>query len=61
LPSPEPDPYRWLNPYLEVIKKTLDNGEGVIISGLWKFCEEEKKKRGGGLDISCKRESDQKS
>jgi hypothetical protein len=43
------------------MKKTLENGEGVLIGELWKFCVEGKRKRGGGLDFSCKRESDKKS
>ena len=32
---------------LEVIKKTLENGEDVLISGFGKFCVKEKRKRQG--------------
>jgi integration host factor subunit alpha len=32
---------------LEIIKKTLENGEDVLISGFGKFCVKEKKKRKG--------------
>ncbi len=32
---------------LEVIKKTLENGEDVLISGFGKFCVKEKGKRRG--------------
>ena len=32
---------------LEIIKKTLENGEGVLISGFGKFCVKEKGKRRG--------------
>ena len=37
---------------LEVIKKTLENGEDVLISAFAKFCVEEKGKRKGGR--SCR-------
>jgi len=30
---------------LEIIKKTLENGEDVLISGFGKFCVKEKKRR----------------
>ena len=32
---------------LEVIKKTLENGEDILISGFGKFCVREKRKRRG--------------
>jgi len=32
---------------LEIIKKTLENGEDVLISGFGKFCVKEKRKRRG--------------
>jgi len=32
---------------LEIIKKTLENGENVLISGFGKFCVKEKRKRIG--------------
>lgn len=32
---------------LEIIKKTLENGEDVLISGFGKFCVKEKKERKG--------------
>ena len=32
---------------LEIIKKTLENGEDVLISGFGKFCVKEKMKRKG--------------
>jgi len=32
---------------LEIIKKTLENGEDVLISGFGKFCVKEKEKRRG--------------
>jgi integration host factor subunit alpha len=32
---------------LEIIKKTLEHGDGVLISGFGKFCVKEKKKRRG--------------
>jgi len=32
---------------LEIIKKTLENGEDVLISGFGKFCVKEKRKRIG--------------
>lgn len=32
---------------LEIIKKTLENGEDVLISGFGKFCVKEKDKRRG--------------
>jgi len=32
---------------LEIIKKTLEDGEDVLISGFGKFCVKEKGKRGG--------------
>jgi integration host factor subunit alpha len=32
---------------LEIIKKTLENGEDVLISGFGKFCVNEKKERRG--------------
>lgn len=32
---------------LEIIKKTLGNGEDVLISGFGKFCVKEMKERGG--------------
>lgn len=32
---------------LEVIKKTLENGEDVLISGFGRFCVKEKKERKG--------------
>jgi integration host factor subunit alpha len=32
---------------LEIIKKELENGEDVLISGFGKFCVKEKKKRRG--------------
>jgi len=32
---------------LEIIKKTLENGEDVLISGFGKFCVKEKHKRRG--------------
>jgi integration host factor subunit alpha len=32
---------------LEIIKKTLENGEDVLISGFGKFCVKEKKERRG--------------
>ena len=32
---------------LKIIKKTLENGEDVLISGFGKFCVKEKKKRKG--------------
>jgi len=38
------------------MKKTLENGEGVLIGGLWKFCVEEKRKR-GGAQISLAKEN----
>ena len=30
---------------LEIIKKTLENGENVLVSGFGKFCVEEKRER----------------
>ena len=30
---------------IEIIKKTLENGEDVLISGFGKFCVKEKRKR----------------
>ena len=32
---------------LDIIKKTLENGEDVLISGFGKFCVKEKRKRPG--------------
>ena len=32
---------------LEIIKKTLENGEDMLISGFGKFCEKENKERRG--------------
>ncbi|MBW1836784.1 MAG: integration host factor subunit alpha [Deltaproteobacteria bacterium] len=32
---------------LEIIKKTLENGEDVLVSGFGKFCVKEKKERRG--------------
>jgi integration host factor subunit alpha len=32
---------------LEILKKTLENGEDVLISGFGKFCVKEKRKRRG--------------
>ena len=32
---------------LEIIKKTLENGEDVLISGFGKFCVKDKRKRKG--------------
>jgi len=32
---------------LEIIKKTLENGEDVLISGFGKFCVKDKRKRRG--------------
>jgi len=32
---------------LEIIKKTLENGEDILISGFGKFCVKEKKERKG--------------
>ena len=32
---------------LEIMKKTLESGEGVLISGFGKFCVRDKKKRRG--------------
>jgi integration host factor subunit alpha len=32
---------------IEIIKKTLENGEDVLISGFGKFCVKEKKERRG--------------
>jgi integration host factor subunit alpha len=32
---------------LEIIKKTLENGEDVLVSGFGKFCVKEKRKRRG--------------
>lgn len=32
---------------LEIIKRTLENGENVLISGFGKFCVKEKKERKG--------------
>jgi integration host factor subunit alpha len=32
---------------LEIIKKTLENGEDILISGFGKFCVKEKRKRRG--------------
>ena len=32
---------------LEIIKKTMENGEDVLISGFGKFCVRDKKKRRG--------------
>ncbi len=32
---------------LEIIKKTLENGEDVLISGFGKFCVKEKRRRRG--------------
>ena len=34
-----------VDPLLEIIKKTLENGEDVLISGCGKFCVKEKKRR----------------
>jgi integration host factor subunit alpha len=32
---------------LEILKKTLENGEDILISGFGKFCVKEKRKRRG--------------
>ena len=47
---------------LEIIKKTLENGEDVLITGFGKFCVRDKKKRrgrnpatGGDLMIDARR------
>ena len=36
-----------LESLMEIIKKTLENGEGVLISGFGKFCLRKKDKRRG--------------
>ena len=36
-----------LESIIEIIKKTLENGEDVLISGFGKFCVKDKKKRRG--------------
>jgi len=33
--------------FIEMIKKTLENGEDVLISGFGKFCVKEKRERKG--------------
>ena len=39
--------YDTIETFLEVIKRTLESGEDVMISGFDKFCVKEKKQRRG--------------
>ncbi len=48
---------RVVESFLEIVKKTLENGEDVLISGFGKFCVKEKGKRKGrnpwtGIDLT---------
>lgn len=44
---PKADSVRAIESLLEIIKKTVANGEDVLISGFGKFCVREKRKRRG--------------
>ncbi len=41
------DTYEVLEEFLEIIKKTIENGEDIMISGFGKFCVNEKQARKG--------------
>lgn len=41
------DTYELMEEFLEIIKKTIENGEDIMISGFGKFCVNEKKARKG--------------
>ena len=44
---PQNQSVKALESILEIIKKTLENGEDVLISGFGKFCVKEKRERRG--------------
>lgn len=48
LDLPKPKSAQVVDSLLEVIKKTLENGEDVLISGFGKFCVKERKGSGEG-------------
>lgn len=44
---PRADSYKVMEEFLEIIKKTIENGEEIMISGFGKFCVNEKQARKG--------------
>ena len=43
---PKPKSAQVIESFLEIIMRTLENGEDVLISGFGKFCVREKRERG---------------